>query len=445
MSMWTFPEDFLWGVATASYQVEGATHEDGRGTSIWDTFSRTPGKVRHGHTGDVACDQYHWYKEDVELMKRLGVKAYRFSIAWPRVFPEGRGAQNPRGLSYYDRLVDELLAAGIQPAPTLFHWDLPQALEDEGGWTSRETAKAFVDYAHACYEKLGDRVEMWMTLNEPWCASFLGYEYGVHAPGRTDGQAAFQAVHHLLLAHAWAVQAYRATGQGGRIGLAHNAEGFKPATRRPEDLRAAEIALDKQTRMFLGPIYGQGYPQRYLDLHPRRELPIESGDMETIAAPIDFLGLNFYSERTVEWDDSHPEKHSLVPTYFPKTDMGWDITPWGLYRMLHWLDRQYGRPAIYVTENGCAMPDELDETGQRVHDPRRVAFLRAYLAGCAQAIRDGVDLRGYFCWSFIDNFEWAFGYTRRFGLVYCDYVDQRRVPKDSYYFYRDVISGWEYF
>ena len=443
MAQWTFPDSFLWGTATASYQVEGAAHEEGRGTCIWDTFCRTPGKVAHGHTGDVASDQFHRYPEDVALMRELGVGAYRFSIAWPRVFPEGTGTQNPKGFDYYHRLIDALLDAGIEPAVTLYHWDLPQPLEDAGGWPARDTAKAFADYAAVCFDALGDKVTSWITLNEPWCTAFLGYEMGVHAPGLRDRPASFRAVHHLNLAHGLAMQAYRATGQDGQIGITHNLASVRPATRRGEDVEAADRARDKGTRIWLDPIYGRGYPQRFLDAYADCPMPVEPGDLETIAQPIDFIGINMYSENAVRHDAHHPERFAGVPTCYPETAMGWDITPRGLYRLLHQIDAEYGHPPLYVTENGCAMPDELTPDGTRCHDPGRVAFLRGYIGACGEALREGVDLRGYFLWSFIDNFEWAFGYTRRFGIVYCGYGDGRRVPKDSFHYYREVIAGHE--
>ncbi|MBM4038292.1 MAG: beta-glucosidase [Planctomycetes bacterium] len=445
MAQWQFPDGFLWGTATASYQVEGAASEDGRGPSIWDTFCRTPGKVKHGHTGDVASDQFHRYAEDVKLMRDLGVGAYRFSLAWPRIFPQGTGAQNPKGFDYYHRLLDALLAAGIRPAVTLYHWDLPQPLEDAGGWPARDTAKHFADYAAACFVALGDKVDFWITLNEPWCSAVLGYELGIHAPGRTGRAAAHRAAHHLNLGHGLAVQAFRVGGGRGEIGTTLNLAATRPATRREEDVLAADRARDKGSRLFLDPLFGGNYPQRLLDAYPDAPLPIKEGDMEAIAQPLDFIGVNMYSESAVRHDPNHPEQFAHVPSPYPQTDMGWDITPLGIYRLLKWVDDEYGHPTVYVTENGCAMPDVLSDDGTRCHDPGRVDFLRRYIAACGEAVRDGVDLRGYFVWSLIDNFEWSFGYTKRFGIVYCDYGDCRRVPKDSFHFYREVIAGNEGF
>ena len=440
---YTFPSDFVWGTATASFQVEGAANEDGRGTSIWDTFCRTPGKVAFGHTGDVATDQYHRYEEDVRLMHELGVRSYRFSLAWPRVFPDGYGEQNPRGFDYYNRLVDSLLEQGIAPAVTLYHWDLPQRLQDEGGWPERATALHFEAYARACFDALGDRVKSWITINEPLCVTFLGHLSGHHAPGIQDEVAAYRAIHHVNLAHGIALRVFREGGYDGQIGTTLNLSTPRPATARAEDQLAADRAADRDSRMFLDPLFGKGYPERHLAAHPNLAMPIEDGDMALIAGKLDFLGLNYYNERAVRFDPEAPEQFSDVPTYYPTTAMGWPIVPDGLYRQLHWVQEATGGIPLYVTENGCAVDDQLSEDGTRVHDPDRIEYLRSHFEACAQAIDDGILLKGYYLWSLIDNFEWAWGYTRRFGIVYCDYTDLRRVPKDSYYFYREVIAGNE--
>ncbi len=439
-----FPEDFVWGVATASYQVEGAAGEDGRGVSIWDTFSRTPGKVLHGHTGDVSVDQYHRYDEDVKLIRDIGLGAYRFSIAWPRIQPEGRGRLNPAGFDYYKRLSDSLHARGLQAVATLYHWDLPQPLEDAGGWPVRDTAYRFADYAGVCFDELKDHVDMWITLNEPWCSAVLGYCEGVHAPGRKDPGDAWAAGHHLLLGHGLAVERYRESGYPQQIGITLNLETPRPATRSEADHRAADRAMDLRTRFFLDPLIGKGYPERHFAAYPDvPRPPVEDDDMEVIAAPIDFLGLNFYSEPVVA-EGAHPEGFRYVPTYQETTEMGWPVTPRGLYRHLLFVwEHVEGRMPLYITENGCAMPDELTSDGMRCHDPRRVSYLREHFRAALDAIEAGVDLRGYFVWSLIDNFEWALGYTKRFGVVYADYVNGRRVPKDSYYFLREVVSGAE--
>jgi beta-glucosidase len=441
MSESDFPANFTWGTATASYQVEGGHDQEGRGPSIWDTFCRTPGKVAHGHTADVSCDQFHRYREDVALMRDLGVGSYRFSIAWPRVFPQKSHARNPRGFDYYHRLADELLSKGIQPAVTLYHWDLPQYLEDAGGWPARDTAMRFADFAEACFRELGDKVQTWITLNEPWCAAFLGYENGEHAPGRTDRPAAYRAVHHLLLGHGLAAQRFRQGGFKGKLGITLNLDTPRPATRREEDLLAADRAMDKQTRMFLGPLTGRGYPERHLAVVPEVRMPVQGNDMELIAAPLDFVAINYYFENCVGHSPQAPGRFARVPTSCPRTHMGWDVVPGGLTRQLETIWKEYRLEHLVVTENGCAYPDTLSEDGQRCHDPERVAYLRDHFAACADAIRAGVPLEGYYLWSLIDNFEWASGFTRRFGIVYCDYADGRRVPKDSFYYYREVIAG----
>lgn len=443
MGFWTFPKDFVWGTATASYQVEGAAWEDGRGECIWDRFCRTPGKVVHGHNGDVACDQYHRFAEDVQLMKELGVGSYRFSIAWPRIFPTGSGERNAKGFAYYHKLIDALLEAGIAPAITLYHWDLPQTLQDAGGWPNRETALKFGDYAKVVFDELGDKVKSWITLNEPWCSAFLGYVTGDHAPGIRDEAQGYHATHHLNLGHALAVQAFRQGGWDGQIGITHNLAAIRPARDCDEDRLAADRARDQMMHLWMDPLYGRGYPERHLAVSEDRTMPIQDGDMELIAQPLDFIGINMYNESAVMFDPDAREQYKRVPTCYRQTDMGWDITPKGLYNLLKYVDATYDHPPIYVTENGCAWPDVLTDNGKRCHDDDRVDFLRRYIGWCGQAIRDGVDLRGYYCWSFIDNFEWALGYTKRFGIVYCDYLDQRRVPKDSYYYYREVIAGNE--
>jgi len=438
-----FPSEFLWGTATASYQVEGAANEGGRTPSIWDTFSHTTGKVAHGHTGDIACDQYHRYKEDVRLMSGLGAGAYRFSLSWSRIFPNGGGKINEEGVQYYRSLIAELQAGGIEPVVTLYHWDLPQELEDEGGWVSRSTAERFREYAQHCF-RLFPEVRKWITLNEPFCSAILGYLRGVHAPGLRDHQKALNAVHHLLLAHGLAVREYRRNGYDGEIGITLNMQTPRPATGRQEDEEAADRAADLPTRMFLDPILGKNYPQRYLDAYPGHTMPVHDGDMRIIAEKIDFLGVNFYWEYAVMQDESRPEKFRIADQYQKTTAMGWPITPDGLYRHLLWISRRTGELPLYITENGAAFDDRLSEDGLRCHDPRRIEYLRSYLAACRRAIEAGVQLKGYFLWSFIDNFEWAYGYEKRFGIVYCDYADrQRRIPKDSYYFYRDVINGME--
>lgn len=437
-----FPDDFLWGAATASYQVEGAVKEGGRSPSIWDTFSHTSGKTAFGHTGDIACDQYHRYKDDVKLMKEMGLGAYRFSLSWPRLLPGGKSEVNKRGVEYYKGLIGELKDNNIEPVVTLYHWDLPQEMEDAGGWPERSTVDRYLEYAERCFE-LFPEVKMWITLNEPYCSSFLGYLYGVHAPGIRDRQKALSAVHHLLLAHGQAVRAFRRSKGEGEIGITLNMQTPRPATGSAKDIEAADRAADLQTRLFLDPLLGRDYPRRYLDAYPGYTIPIQEGDMEILAEKIDFLGINFYTEDTVTHDESHPEKYRSVPQYQEQTTMGWPITPEGLYRHLRWISGETGELPLYITENGAAFDDELTKDRKQCHDPKRISYLKSYINACKRAVESGVPLKGYFVWSFIDNFEWSFGFEKRFGLVYCDYVNQRRIPKDSFYFYRDLITGME--
>jgi beta-glucosidase len=439
--MSTFPSDFIWGAATASYQIEGAVAEDGRGPSIWDTFAHTPGKVLHGHHGDVACDHYHRYLEDIELMERLGIGSYRFSLAWPRLFPEGTGRKNPKGFDFYKRLIDALLEKNIQPAVTLYHWDLPQALQDAGGWTNRDTADHFRDYSEACYRELGDRVRFWTTLNEPFCSAVLGHLTGEHAPGEQDRPRAMRALHHLLLAHGRALSAFREGDYQGKIGIVLNPITPRPSRASRDDQYAAERGAELGSRMFLDPLYHGRYPERYLATYPEAPMPVEEGDMELIAGKTDYLGINYYTEEPVSYAPQEREEHHSEPSWQPRTEMGWPVVPAGLLRQLQWIHARYPVPEFYVTENGAAFDDRLSADGERCHDPQRIDYFRRHLAAVRQAIEEGIPVKGYFAWSLTDNFEWAFGYTKRFGLVYIDYVNQRRVPKDSFYFYRDLAAG----
>jgi beta-glucosidase len=444
-----FPDGFVWGAATASYQIEGAVHEDGRGPSIWDTFARTPGKVYAGHTGDVACDHYHRYRDDVALMAGLGLASYRFSVAWPRIQPDGTGPVNVRGLDFYDRLTDELLSRGIDPVVTLYHWDLPQTLQDRGGWTVRETAEAFAEYARIVYARLGDRVRTWTTLNEPWCSAYLGYGSGRHAPGVTDPAAAFTAIHHLLLGHGLAARALRAAGAQA-IGITLNPAAVFPVDPdSPADLEAVRIIDGLNNRIFLDPLVKGRYPDdmralmnRFTDLSHIRD-----GDEATIAAPIDLLGVNFYQPAYVSARPGQPaspenpgsEGIAFRPPVGPVTDMNWQIEPAALTRLLERLHTDYGVPLL-ITENGAAYPDGPDAADGRIHDTRRIEYLDGHLRACHDAISKGVDLRGYFVWSLMDNFEWAEGYAKRFGIVHVDYTTQERVPKDSAQWYAQVIG-----
>jgi beta-glucosidase len=424
--------DFTWGVATAAYQIEGAVDEDGRGESIWDRFSATPGKVRAGDTGAVACDFYHRYPEDVGLLRELGVGAFRFSIAWPRVVPGGRGPVNEAGLDFYDRLVDELLAAGIAPFPTLYHWDLPQALEDEGGWTARSTAEAFVPFVEAVVDRLGDRIARWTTHNEPAVASWLGYGRGIHAPGRTSPQDAVSAAHHLLLSHGWAVEVLRRDAPQAEVGIVLNLQHVDPASDDPADTAAAAEVDGRENRWFLDPLFRGAYPE---GVNAGLEPPVRAGDLAAISAPIDYLGVNNYFRFVVADGPAIVEVPNAA-----RTAMGWEVYPDGLYNVLTRVARDYGPRSIFVTENGAAFDDVRVHDGS-IHDPERTEFLAAYVDAVWRARVDGAPVDGYFVWSFLDNFEWAEGYSKRFGIVYVDYATLERVPKDSFYWYQQRIGS----
>ncbi|GAB3214114.1 GH1 family beta-glucosidase [Marinactinospora endophytica] len=451
------PADFLFGTATASYQIEGAVKEDGRGPSIWDTYCRIPGRVARGETGDVACDHYHRYREDVALLRELGVDAYRFSVAWPRVVPGGDGPVNPEGLAFYDRLVDALLEAGIEPVVTLYHWDLPQALEDRGGWRVRPTAEHFAAYTRATADRLGDRVRRWITLNEPFCSSFVGHAVGRHAPGTREGTPALATAHHLLLAHGLAVRELRASAQvHGRpveVGITLNLDRLVPASDSPADHAAVDRAETLHNRVWLDPLFNARYPVNEAETWGRLadgSYRVE-GDLETISQPLDFLGVNFYRPVMLR-DAPHQEADPALRTATDigveevrfaearHTTMDWPVVPSSFTDLLVDLHRRYpGLPPIYITENGSAEDDRVEADG-RVHDSDRIDYIRDHLDAVAAAIRAGVDVRGHFVWSLMDNFEWAYGYERRFGLIRVDYDTLERVPKDSYHWFRDLIA-----
>ncbi|QKW37684.1 beta-glucosidase [Actinomadura sp. NAK00032] len=447
-----FPQGFLWGAATAAYQIEGAAQEDGRAPSIWDTFSHTPGKVLDGDTGDVATDHYHRWEEDIATMAALGIGAYRFSISWSRVLPDG--TPNQKGLDFYSRLVDELLRHDIAPVATLYHWDLPQELEDAGGWPARDTARRFGDYAERIGRVLGDRVHTWTTLNEPWCSAFLGYASGVHAPGRTDPADALAAAHHLNLAHGLAVRALRGvTPPSARHSVTlnlHHLRGDAEAVRQVDAV---------SNRVFLDPMLGRGYPADLLD--DTSSLTdwsfVHDGDEAIIAAPLDVLGVNYYSPTLVRvWDGTSPRAHAdghrqgaaspfpgcdrveFAEQPGPYTAMGWPIDASGMEELLLRLQREYPDTPLMVTENGAAFDDTVEDG--RVRDERRIAYLRDHIAAVERACAAGADVRGYFAWSLLDNFEWAYGYSKRFGLVRVDYPTGRRTWKDSAHWYRDTIA-----
>jgi beta-glucosidase len=431
------PCDFLWGVAASAYQIEGAVRTDGRGASIWDTFARRQGAIANGDSGEIACDFYHRYRDDVALMRRLGVDVFRFSIAWPRILPAGRGSVNAAGLDFYDRLVDELLGAGIQPFVTLFHWDLPQALEDAGGWPERATAEAFAVYAEIVARRLGDRVRLWTTHNEPYCCSWLGYVKGEFAPGRTDLAAGAAAAHHVLLSHGLAAAAIRRECATAQLGIVLDSWPQDPATDDPSDIAAARAADGIRNRLFFDPVLRGRYPEDVLERLGRAAPPIRSGDLATIAAPLDFLGINNYSRNIVRaGSDGRPV---TVAPRGPLTDMGWEIHPRGLYEVLMRLHRDYAAPPLIVTESGAAFPD-LRRADGTIDDPDRIAYLDAYLGAMLHAMADGADVRGHFVWSLLDNFEWAEGYAKRFGLVHVDYATLERTPRSSFFWYRDTIA-----
>jgi beta-glucosidase len=434
-----FPADFVWGAATAAYQIEGAVNEDGRGESIWDRFCATPGKVRGGETGAVACDFYHRYPEDILLMEELGLDALRFSIAWPRILPEGRGRVNQAGLDFYDRLVDELLEHGVQPFPTLYHWDLPQPLEDAGGWPARATAEAFVEYVEAVADRLSDRVSQWITHNEPWVAAWLGYGSGEHAPGRTSPADALAAAHHLLLSHGWAADVLRRTSPGAEVGITLNLVPAYPASDSEGDRRAAQHTDGFFNRWFLDPLFSSQYPADMLEYFAPDGPPVVDGDLEAIATPLDFLGVNYYSRLLLR---ENPDGGRPLVVRDPEssyTDMQWEIYPEGLFDLLVRVRDDYDPPPISITENGAAFADHRDHDGE-VNDPERLAYVADHLAALGRAIEAGVPARGYFLWSLLDNFEWAHGYSKRFGIVFVDYPTLERVPKASFRWYRDFVA-----
>ncbi|MFC6082083.1 GH1 family beta-glucosidase [Sphaerisporangium aureirubrum] len=433
---------FLWGTATASYQIEGAVTAGGRGPSVWDTFAHEPGRVRDGHTGDVACDHYHRWQEDVELMDGLGVGSYRFSIAWPRIQPDGVGAPSQEGLDFYDRLVDGLCARGIVPAATLFHWDLPQALQDRGGWMARDTAARLADYAAIVAERLADRVPLWITLNEPFVHMALGHAFGAHAPGQALMLDALPVGHHQLLGHGLAAQALRAHG-AERVLITNNCTPVWAASESDQDVRAAEAYDTVHNRLFNDPVLLGKYPD--LSAYGVTNLDVvQDGDLSIIAQPLDGLGVNYYNPTRV----AAPAGPAELPfedvgiTGHPTTSFGWPVVPDGLRELLTSLRARYGDalPPVYVTENGCSQPDDLAADGT-VDDQDRITYLDGHIGAVRAAMDQGVDVRGYYVWSLLDNFEWAEGYTQRFGLVHVDFATQERTPKASYHWLRDRLAA----
>jgi beta-glucosidase len=431
-------QPFVWGTATASYQIEGAVSEDGRAPSIWDVFAHTPGKIERSETGDLACDHYHRYKEDIALMRELGVQAYRFSISWSRIIPDGRSKPNPAGVDFYDRLVDELLTAGITPFVTLFHWDLPQALQEHGGFANRDICGWFSEYATRIAPRLGDRVNHWIMLNEPSVYAFLGHALGTFAPGVADRSSFLAVIHHLNLAQGSALAALRSLNSAWQLGTTLNIHPGVPADRSEDSIVMAERYNDLWNRCFLGPSLSGRYPDSIAsELHPF----IRASDLDTIRQPISFLGVNHYLRAYIQADANELLGFRQVspPAHLPRTSYDWEINPQVFRDVLLWLHQDYQCPPIYITENGAYFDDTLS-ADEKVHDPQRIAFLENYIHAMQEAIDQGVDIRGYFVWSLLDNFEWASGYRPTFGLVRVDSKNQKRIPKDSFYWYRDLIQ-----
>lgn len=438
-----FPESFLWGASTSAYQIEGSPLSDGAGPSIWQRFAHSPGRTTNGDTGDVACDHYRRYRDDVKLMRELGLQAYRFSISWSRVFPQGTGAVNSRGLDFYDSLVDALLAAGITPNATLFHWDLPAALDDRGGWLNRDVADWFGDYAAAVFARLGDRVPLWATLNEPWVVTDGGYLHGALAPGHRNLFEAPIASHNLLRAHGRGVQAFRAEASNGQIGLVVNLEPKDPASARDADVAAARRGDAYMNRQYLDPVFKGSYPEEMQEIFGSAWPDFAAADFALIGEPIDFLGINYYT-RGVVCDDPAAKPVRLAYVRQPEhayTETGWEVHPPSLTRTLLWVTERYGRIPLYLTENGAAFYDAPHAIDGQVNDPLRVWYYREHLKAARDAIARGADLRGYFAWSLLDNYEWSLGYSKRFGIVHVNYATQERTPKASALYYREVIRS----
>jgi beta-glucosidase len=447
MARISFPDDFLWGVATSAYQIEGAWNEDGKGESIWDRFAHTAGRIKDGSTGDVTCDHYHLFREDIALMRALGIRAYRFSISWPRILPLGKGSVNRQGLDFYSRLTDCLLEAGIAPLVTLYHWDLPQALEDLGGWANRDIARWFGDYAARVARHLGDRVELWVTLNEPQIVSLFGYYTGEHAPGYIDPLKYLPASHHINLAHGEGVTAIRAEASSVKVGTVLQLPPIYPRSESEEDQRAARVMDGLMNRWYAEPVLIGRYPKDILELFRPLNLPIDDRDMQRIYQPLDFVGLNLYTRLFAYHEPAVPLTHAMVDREYrvpgsTYTDYGWEVYPHSLYETLVRFKEEWGDPAIYVTENGMASQTKVID-GQ-VNDQERIEFLDAYLAQVRRAMHDGVKVKGYFVWSFMDNFEWNEGFTMRFGMVHVDFATRERLPKASAYWYRNLIKSGGY-
>jgi len=447
-----FPQDFLWGAATSAYQIEGAWNEDGKGESIWDRFAHSPGNVLNGDTGDIACDHYHLYHDDIKIMKEIGVNAYRFSISWPRILAKGRGKINQSGLDFYNKLVDALLSENIIPLITLHHWDLPQVLQDDGGWASRSTAEAFVEFTDIVTRRLGDRVVNWVTHNEPSVLCLNGHLYGYHAPGIKDKSIAFQASHHLLLSHGWATEVIRNNVSNSQVGIAVNINRTLPASPSQADHEANRQGDGIWVRWFMDPLFGRHYPADIVadaikegSLPPEGMTFVKDGDLTAISSPLDFIGLNYYT-RFLSRSDKIPESENLPPSVFqaPKneelwTEMGWEVYPEGLFEVLSWLFYEYRVKAIYITENGGSFADQPGRGGC-IHDQRRINYLEGHINAVQKALQNKIPVKGYFVWSLMDNFEWGLGFSQRFGLVWVDHDTQERILKDSMFWYKNFIA-----
>lgn len=449
MAFIEFPKDFTWGVATSAYQIEGAWQEDGKTANIWDTFSHKPGRVKNNHNGDVACDHYHRWQEDVQTLKNLGVNSYRFSLSWARILPQGTGKVNRRGMDFYNRLVDRLLESGIQPNITLYHWDLPQILQDQGGWLSPDSIRWFSEYAEVVFKQLGDRVPMWSTINEPWVVAFHGYHTGVMAPGRQDFSQAMQVTHHLLTAHAQAVLTFRSLACPGKIGLVFNVTHVEPASNQQQDILAAQRQWDYINGLFMQPLAMGSYPQALMDWIGDSAPLVAKGELAAIQGSYDYWGINYYLSETVSYHQNGGilklASSPLSASPFGRTAMGWGIYPDGLAGILNAVKEKYDNPEVFITENGTAMPDRLLPDGS-IHDRDRIIYLREHLLGLRKAVDAGANISGYYLWSLLDNFEWAEGFDPRFGIVRVDFKTQERTPKASYRWYQDVIRSnglWE--
>ncbi|MFW5996260.1 MAG: GH1 family beta-glucosidase [Halanaerobiaceae bacterium] len=442
MSELKFPDEFLWGTATASYQIEGAHNKDGRGESIWDRFAHTPGNIEDDYTGDIACDHYNRYQEDVVHMKEMGLDSYRFSIAWPRVMPYGEGKVNHRGLDFYKKLVYELRKNDIVPMATLYHWDLPQTLQFQGGWANNDTVKYYQEYVNLLLRELGDDVPYWITFNEPWCISFLSNQIGEHAPGNKDYITALEVAHNLHVAHGLGVDAFRAENLASQVGIVLNLFPVEPESDSEEDRLAAELMDSYKNRWFLDPVFRGEYPEKLYDIYRDQVGDFERGhqDISTACREIDFLGINYYTRNVVKYNkDSIIRAEQINPPENDYTCMGWEICPDGLYRLLKRVDADYGPIPLFITENGAAYDDEREESG--IHDQKRIDYLDSHFRAALRALKEGVPLKGYYIWTLMDNFEWAFGYNRRFGLIYTDYQNGlERVWKDSAYWLRKMLG-----